>query len=391
MRYRPPCRRAAFALLAGATALAPAGAEAAPQRAPDQVRGRPSLSVLAAPSPVLASDGRRHLVYEIIATNATRLRVTFARVAVVDGTTGRTVAAYRTRGIARRMVAFPAARSATTLRPRGSGALFLDLTFAPANRIPSRLEHRFVFSVREGRGAARRIAVTAAATRVDRRAAVRLAPPLRGDRLLDGNGCCAGTDHIRAINLVEGRLFQAQRFAIDFVKVNPQGTNTFVGDRARNESYAIFGAEVLAVGPGRIVSVRNDAAENIPPNEPDVPANDLNQAAGNYVVQALGAGRFALYAHLQPGSVRVSPGQTVQREQVLGLVGNTGSSSEPHLHFHVMDRPSPLAANGLPYVFDAFRLEARVPDLATPQLVPLRPPQARAGQLPLTGDVVAFP
>jgi murein DD-endopeptidase MepM/ murein hydrolase activator NlpD len=157
------------------------------------------------------------------------------------------------------------------------------------------------------------------------------------------------------VNLINGRLFQAQRFAIDFVGVNPQGTNTFVGDPARNESYVLFGAEVLAVTAGRIVSMRNDLAENTPPNSPPIPPQNPDLAAGNYVVEALGSGRFALYAHLQPGSVRVSPGQTVQRGQVLGLVGNTGSSSEPHLHFHVMNRPSPLAANGLPYVFDRFR------------------------------------
>ena len=89
--------------------------------------------------------------------------------------------------------------------------------------------------------------------------------------------------------------------------------------------------------------------------------------------------------------MRVSPGRTVQRGQVLGLVGNTGSSSEPHLHFHVMNRPSPLAANGLPYVFDRFRLDGRVPNLPAPRLVPAVPPHVRAGQLPLQGDVVAFP
>jgi murein DD-endopeptidase MepM/ murein hydrolase activator NlpD len=153
----------------------------------------------------------------------------------------------------------------------------------------------------------------------------------------------------------------------------------------------LFGAEVLAVTAGRIVSMRNDLAENTPPNSPPIPPQNPDLAAGNYVVEALGSGRFALYAHLQPGSVRVSPGQTVQRGQVLGLVGNTGSSSEPHLHFHVMNRPSPLAANGLPYVFDRFRLDGRVPNLRAPRLVPAGPPHARAGQLPLQGDVVAFP
>jgi murein DD-endopeptidase MepM/ murein hydrolase activator NlpD len=75
----------------------------------------------------------------------------------------------------------------------------------------------------------------------------------------------------------------------------------------------------------------------------------IEEADGNHVVLDLGDGRYALFAHLKPGSVRVRVGETVRRGQVLGLVGTSGNSSEPHLHFHVMDNPSPLASNGLPY------------------------------------------
>ena len=101
---------------------------------------------------------------------------------------------------------------------------------------------------------------------------------------------------------------------------------------------------------------------------------------------------------MQPGSLRVKPGDQVVAGQVLGLVGNTGNSSEPHLHFQVMDSrggPSNLGAEGLPYVFDAFRLEGRVAGLAAdppaPRRVPARPPADRTAQYPFTGDVVAFP
>ena len=78
----------------------------------------------------------------------------------------------------------------------------------------------------------------------------------------------------------------------------------------------------------------------------------VQMAAGNHVVVDIGEGRFAFYAHMQPGSVRVKVGDTGQdQEQVLGLLGNSGNTDTPHLHFHVMDGPSPLVANGLPYVF----------------------------------------
>lgn len=116
--------------------------------------------------------------------------------------------------------------------------------------------------------------------------------------------------------------------------------------------------------------------------------------AGNRVVQHLGGDRYAVYAHMQPGSVRVGVGQRVERGQVVGLVGNTGISSGPHLHFHVMDSPggpSALNADALPYVFDRFGLVGNVPDLTVPVLTPASPPPERVDQYLLPGDVIGVP
>lgn len=77
-------------------------------------------------------------------------------------------------------------------------------------------------------------------------------------------------------------------------------------------------------------------------------------AGGNYVVVRIGKGQFAFYAHLATGTLRVRKGQQVKRGQVLGLLGNTGNTDGPHLHFHVMDSPSPLQSSGLPFVFRDF-------------------------------------
>src|SRR6185312_245751 len=87
------------------------------------------------------------------------------------------------------------------------------------------------------------------------------------------------------------------------------------------------------------------------------------KAGGNHVVVAIGGGRYAFYAHLQPGSVRVKVGQKVKVGQVLGLLGNTGNSDGPHLHFHIMDSPHPLEANGLPYRFSNFTVEGTVTNI----------------------------
>ncbi|XRQ10120.1 M23 family metallopeptidase [Actinomadura welshii] len=72
---------------------------------------------------------------------------------------------------------------------------------------------------------------------------------------------------------------------------------------------------------------------------------------GNSVVLDLGDGVYAVLAHMRRGSVRVRKGDRVRAGDVLGEVGNSGNSSEPHLHFHLMDRPRPLAAAGVPFAF----------------------------------------
>lgn len=120
-----------------------------------------------------------------------------------------------------------------------------------------------------------------------------------------------------------------------------------------------------------------------------LPPVDFDTAAGNFVVQSLGRESFALYAHLQPGSLRVQVGYVLERGEVLGLVGNSGNSTQPHLHFQVMDQESPLFSNGRPFAFDRFALVATL-DVGgpEPQLVVTPEPQSR--RRPLNFDVVRF-
>ncbi len=75
---------------------------------------------------------------------------------------------------------------------------------------------------------------------------------------------------------------------------------------------------------------------------------------GNSVTLDIGRGHYAHYMHLQPGSLRVKVGDRVRRGQVLGLVGNAGSSFLPHLHFEVTNSPVLLSGDGVPYVFKSF-------------------------------------
>ena len=68
-------------------------------------------------------------------------------------------------------------------------------------------------------------------------------------------------------------------------------------------------------------------------------------------------GQFAHYCHMQPGSVRAEVGDRVRTGAKLGLFGNSGNTSGPHLHFGIQDGPDTLTSTSLPFEIDRFRLE----------------------------------
>jgi murein DD-endopeptidase MepM/ murein hydrolase activator NlpD len=80
---------------------------------------------------------------------------------------------------------------------------------------------------------------------------------------------------------------------------------------------------------------------------------------GNLVVLDLGQQHWAVYAHLQPGSLRVKQGDRVRRGDVIARLGNSASYSA-HLHFHIVDGPDPFSSEGVPFVFDEFTHEGTV-------------------------------
>ena len=173
------------------------------------------------------------------------------------------------------------------------------------------------------------------------------------------NGCCEiGGAHRASSQTVNGGLYFGQRFAIDWMRLDDKG-------RLLNRtspifhSYAAYGADVIAVADGKVVAILDRLKEPNPGILPDMSTITLENIDGNHVILDLGGGAFAFYAHLQPGSIDVSIGQHVKRGQVLGKLGNTGNTSAPHLHFHIMDGQSTLGSNGLPYVIDSFDFDWR--------------------------------
>ncbi|TDB97441.1 M23 family metallopeptidase [Actinomadura sp. 7K534] len=164
-----------------------------------------------------------------------------------------------------------------------------------------------------------------------------------------------------------------QTYAIDLVHV-PEGTAEWQPLRkgplaSRPESFPSFGQEITAPADGVVVQASGWQRDHWSRNSWPaflylVVEGVLFRAllsyftlsagrfvAGNSVVLDLGDGVYAFLAHMRRGSVRVRKGDRVRAGDVLGEVGNSGNSSEPHLHFHLMDRRRPVAAAGLPFAF----------------------------------------
>jgi hypothetical protein len=123
-----------------------------------------------------------------------------------------------------------------------------------------------------------------------------------------------------------------QRDAIDLVQL--ADGKTFRGDRSALENFHIFGSPLLAVADGYVT-----AAVDSRPDEP-VGGHTWTEMAGNHVILDIGGGRYVLYGHLEQGSLRVGVGDHVRRGQVIGQVGDSGNSDEPHLHIQVQNKPT---------------------------------------------------
>nr|CRL71044.1 metalloendopeptidase-like membrane protein [Mycolicibacterium malmesburyense] len=309
------------------------------------------------PVPVRATDGNMHLVYEIGLTNTLPNPLTLKSITVLDRDVALLDLEDNQLAHWTRIIGTPS--PTTTIGPAQTAIVLFDVALEDGAEMPTRLTHAVslanpdpmdpLFPADQN--------VEIAPIEVQPREPIVIRPPLTGAGWVDAGGCCDTSAHRTALNPVNGRLWAAERFAIDYVQLDPD-RRLVAGDPSKPESFAYYGADIHAVGDGRVVSVLDGLPEQVPGRNPT--GLPLNQYAGNHVVQDLGDGNFALYAHIKTGTVAVKPGDRLTAGQVIGNVGNTGNTSAPHLHFQVMSSPDPLGSNGLPFEFDDFRLDARL-------------------------------
>lgn len=142
--------------------------------------------------------------------------------------------------------------------------------------------------------------------------------------------------------------YENQRYAYDFAIVNEN--RSYEGDPTLNESYFAFGKEYLAPADGVVVSMEN----NVEDNEPVGTFNE-EQPFGNYVILDHGNEEFSYLVHFKHQSIVVKQGDKIKQGDLLGLVGNSGHSSEPHIHFHVADSPDPMNSKSIRINFSGKR------------------------------------
>jgi murein DD-endopeptidase MepM/ murein hydrolase activator NlpD len=148
------------------------------------------------------------------------------------------------------------------------------------------------------------------------------------------------------------KRFLAEAFAYDFIQIGANG-KSYQRDGKNNADYYAYGKKVLAAKDGTVVMTRNDIAENLPGQ-----TTNLNTPGGNVVVIDHGNLQFGYYAHLKPFTIAVKQGARVRAGDILGEVGNSGDSAQPHLHFHVMNAADPAQADGIPLVFENWKAES---------------------------------
>ena len=332
------------------------------------------------------ADGKWHIVYELHLNNMDRWDYKLTKVEAISGdSTARSLVTYASSELDAAMArpGQPGATEKSKLAGGTMAVVYMWATMDTENAVPATIRQRLTVKIGTYPD---EMTVETAPIPVGR-GAIAISAPLRGDHWLAGNGPSNSSGHRRAAIPIDGHAAIAQRFAIDWVRLRDEG-KTFQGDEKDNKNYYAYGSDALAVADGVVTEVKDGIPENIPGRDSRAVPITLETVGGNHVILDIGGGHFAFYAHLQPGSLRVKLGDKVRRGQVVGLVGNSGNSTEPHLHFHIENGSSPLGAEGLPYSLASFEVVGhgwgwKAADTKGPA-------EAHKNEIPMENEVVNF-
>jgi murein DD-endopeptidase MepM/ murein hydrolase activator NlpD len=312
---------------------------------------------------VRGDDGMDHIEYDLLVISVFDAPVTLSSVTAL-GPTGKELATVDGNTLAAATQALFSHQAIPAVPPSGAVSVEVDVAVKPGTA-PARLTNKVAYTVPADAPSAPLVGATeidGPVVKVDRGAAyVIRQPPLEGDGWLATSACCTPNPHRDLRLAIDGlRIETGETFAVDWGQV--KGGRIYEGDGATNEQHYAFGANVLAIADGTVVSVHDGEPEETP-GEPQL-ATRAEGVGGNKVILKVAPNVYAAYAHLQPNSLTVKVGDKVKAGTVIAKLGNTGPSTGAHLHFGLLDRPDVFTGRSLPFVFDHYTLAGTV-DLAT--------------------------
>jgi hypothetical protein len=225
--------------------------------------------------------------------------------------------------------------------------LSIQLPIPLAQAAPTNIGHRFIL-----RDTVNNVDVTITGGYFQPRTAVSsrvITSPFRGRYYVMGNQSTMAY-HFWFAAFIDGQVYTSEKFAFDGTQSDSTLANTYSGDPLVNESYFAYGDTIYAVASGTVIHLVDGRIQN-QGNLHNVPLNTSDEYCGNYLIIDIGSGVYAAFAHIIPGSFMVAQGDQIVEGQPIARVGNSGNSTEPHLHFQLQDAPDYFFSHGVPFVF----------------------------------------
>ncbi len=348
-------------------------------------------SFLAQPAPIV-QYGSTRLVYEMLITNFSKIRYV---IDAVDTKIGKMQSNFNGTPLEAMIAHLGVPQEGVVGRTieAGRSAIIFFMLDLGRTKAPRPIEHSLhVLDDKDGMHD-----ITIAPLQVSDETPVIVAPPLRGEWIAgDSVNNTPDAAHRRAVLVDDGHAWLAQRYAIDWVQYKTVDgvRTTWKGPEDKNDSYFCYDQPIFSVAAGKVVDMADGLPENVPHSGNYAIPIDFNNAAGNHAVVEIGPHRYVLFAHMRPGTVRVKIGDHVHVGEMIGHVGNTGSSTEPHLHMHIDDQPSFLAGNGVPYEFTEGEasgpVEANVSSPNAIRFGPIGPQRPFTNDYPAENALVTF-
>lgn len=298
-------------------------------------------------------DGQNELIYELALANAFHHPMNLTRIDVVDPKQPDIILQNFDSSYLGKHLLRPGLRDDGAVLNIGAnqyGIAYLRMNFTDGH-IPEEFFHRLTVEVLVPDNKPRSLTLELARTAIPDKSRLIIAPPFQG-----GTWLYESEPHWVDRELSEGRPSSAQRFAIDFVRIDDSGA-IYNHEQGPNSNYVTYGEPLLAVADGQVIAVKDGIIENDPATGEMAVQGSRETITGNYIMLDIGDDVVAVYAHLQPESLAVKVGDQVSQGDVIGLLGNSGNSDLPHLHFHLETRTDinrSLSGEGIPFQFHRF-------------------------------------